>query len=64
MDVHGLEGANVVEGGDAAGGGEFMGRAHGGAEAAEPIEIRALHHAFLVDIGAEEAAAVRLQLGD
>ena len=34
------------------------------AQAAKPIEIRALHHAFFVDIGAEEAAAVRLELAD
>ena len=34
----------------------------GGAQAAEPVEVGALHHAFLVDIGAEEAGAVRLQL--
>src|ERR1035441_1728340 len=33
----------------------------GGAQAAEPIEVGALHHAFLIDIGAEEAGAVGLE---
>ena len=57
-----LELADLVDGGDAAG------RRHlvrgGGAQAAEPVQVGALHHAFLIDVGAEEAAAVRLQPAD
>ena len=59
MDVHGEERPDVVQRGDAAGGGDF--ERGGGAQAAEPIEVGALHHAFLVDIGAEEAGAVGLE---
>ena len=54
--------ADVVEGGDAAGGGDFV--RGGGAEAAEPVEVGALHHAFLVDVGAEEAGAVGFEFAD
>jgi hypothetical protein len=35
----------------------------GGAEAAEPVEVGALHHALLVDVGAEEAGAVGFKFG-
>ena len=50
---------DVFEGRDAAGGGDF--ERGGGAQAAEPVEIGALHHAFFIDISAEEAGAVGLE---
>jgi len=33
----------------------------GGAQAAEPIEIGALHHALFIDVSAEEARAIRFK---
>ena len=36
----------------------------GGAQTPEPIEIGALHHAFFVDVGAQESAAEGLQPAD
>ena len=57
-----LQRADVVEGRDAARRRDLVIRR--GAQAPEPVEIRALHHAFFIDIGAQEAAAVGLQLAD
>ena len=57
-----VECANLFDRGDAAGRGDLQDV--GGAQAAKPVEVGALHHAFFVDIGAEEAGAVRLQLAD
>src|SRR5260370_9798937 len=59
VDVHGEERLHVFESRDAAGSGDCVLR--GGTEAAEPIEVRTLHHAFLIDIRAEEACAVGLE---
>ena len=53
------ERAHFVQGGDAAGGGDFERR--GGAQTAKPVEVGALHHAFLIDVGAEETGAVGLE---
>ena len=62
MDSHLVEGADVFESRDASGGGDLeIGR---GAQAAEPVEVGALHHAFFIHVGAEEAGAIRLQLLD
>ena len=51
--------ANVVHRGDAARRRDLVLRRR--AQTPEPVEIGALHHAFFVDIGAQEAAAIRLQ---
>ena len=59
VDVHREQRLHVFHRGDAAGGGDF--ERGGGAQAAEPVEVGALHHAFLIDIGAEEAGAVGFQ---
>src|SRR5579884_3557553 len=62
MDAHGVKLADFIECGDASGGGDLV--AGRGAQAAEPIEVGALHHAFFVDIGAQEAAAEGLELAE
>ena len=51
--------ANIVHGGDAARSRDLVpGRR---AQPPEPIQIGALHHSFLIDVGAEEAGAIGLQ---
>ena len=62
VDVQRGERADIVDGRDAAGCRDLM--LGGGAQPAEPIEIRPLHHAFFIDIGAQESAAVGLEPAD
>src|SRR5690349_21410033 len=62
MNSHRVEGLNIVDGCDPAGRGNLVVR--GRAQAAEPVEVCALHHAFLIDVSAEEARAVRLDLAN
>src|ERR1019366_8836917 len=53
------ERAYFVQGGDAAGGGQFQRSRR--AEAPEPVEVGALHHSFLIHIGAQKARAIRFE---
>ncbi len=62
MDAQPLQLADLLERGDAAGGGEF--ERCGRAQAPEPVEVGPRQHSFLIHVGAQEARAVRLKLAE
>src|SRR5262245_61867582 len=59
VDIHADQRADFLDGRDAAGRRQLQ-RCRG-SQTAEPVEVSALHHAFFVDVGAEEAGAVWLE---
>jgi len=59
MDSDIQQRTDFIHRGNAASGGQFERRS--ATEAAKPVQIGALHHAFFVDVGAEESSAVRLK---
>ena len=61
VDVRAACSSEYRRGGDAAGRRDFV--LGGRAQTPEPVEIGALHHAFFIHIGAQEAAAIGLQAG-
>src|SRR3954447_9185004 len=62
MYVHTGQSLNVIESGNAASSNQFVFRT--AAQFFEPKQVCALHHAFLVYVGAQKAGAVGLELLD